>query len=295
MILMIFMISFLSYPIVFADTGPKPTSLIEVVGIDEPYYFDLLIYYETDVTILDHDEVQDHLNYYYRDDYPDILNGYQDGEGFASYTLYTDIPRTIMEKAANLYYIGYFSAPSVFKIAIVTESNNLLVSETITKTLFQASFIYDFTNDTVTETEQLTSGIVYPNVGDVEEEIPFAGITLMILVTVLVTLGLEIGLLYLFGYREKASYYLVIFTNIITQLLLYGFVFLLNYFWSGSLMAFLILVMGEILVLATEMVLYSICMKEKRYIKPVIYAIIANIVSFGIGWLITSWSLTSII
>ncbi|MBN2877171.1 MAG: hypothetical protein JXL85_05885 [Bacilli bacterium] len=295
MILMVFMISFLSYPVVFADWGPKPTALIEVVGIDEPRYFDLLVYYEDDVSVLDQDELMGQLTYYYRDDYPDILNGYQDEDGFASYTLYQNMPRTISKRDANVYFIGYFSPPDVFKIAIVTESNNLLVSETITKTLFQASFVYDFTNDTVVETEQDSTGVVFPDVGEVEEEIPFATITLMILVTVLLTLGLELGLLYLFGYREKASYYLVIFTNIFTQLLLYGFVFVVNYFWSGSLMAFLILILGEVFVLAIEMVLYAICMKEKQFIKPVVYAIIANIVSFGIGWIIASLSFSSII
>ena len=280
----------LTFTTVNADMGPKPTSYFEIKGIDEPFKFDLLVYYDEDVPVLTDDEMADQLDFeYYTDveEYPDILNGYQDEDGYASYSLYWNIPHVLRYfEDSDQYFAGYFASPSIFKIAIVTESNNILVSDIITKTLYSASFVYDFSDDSVIETEASTTGVVYPDVGAVTETIPYFTMTLLAIIGVIITLVIELGLLYLFKYRERNTYYLVLLANIITQLTLYGFTLITYYFWSGPLGAIIIFFLGELIVLTIEIILYLIFMKEKQFVRPVFYAVIANILSGGIGLII---------
>lgn len=269
-----------------ADTGPKPTALIEVIGIDEPYVFDLLTYQSGTVSILTSDEIAEQIQYdYYLDTFPDILNGYQDADGYASYTLYTRIPHYITQESTNEFFIGYFRAPDVFKIAIVTDSNNVYISKVITKTLFSAKFTYDFTNDTVIEQAMGSTDTVYPDVGDVSENVPILTTILVALLGVVVTLGIEVGLLYLAKYREKKTYLIVLYTNLATQFLLNVFVFYGVLVWSifGGIG---ILLIGELLVFITEMIVYQKMFEERQWLKPIPYAILANLLSFVLGWYI---------
>lgn len=193
---------------VSADMGPKPTSTIEIIGIDEPYHFDLLVEYSFSVPILTDIQILSQIEYdYYAEDIPSILNGFQDDDGFASYTLYTQEPHLINQlDNPDEFYIGYFRAPSVFKIVIVTESNNVFISEIINKTYFSAHFTYDFSNATVIEEAANTSDYVYDDVGEVSEDFPYLSVIGIALLGVVITLIIELGVLYTFGFvKEKHS------------------------------------------------------------------------------------------
>lgn len=73
----------------YADMFSKPTATIHIKGVDVPYDFELLISYDGDVPILD-DEAMYKLEAYYKAYYPiDVLNGYQDQDGYAARTLYS--------------------------------------------------------------------------------------------------------------------------------------------------------------------------------------------------------------
>ena len=204
-IIFILAISTVSFNVALADTGPKPTSYIEITGIEEDYYFDLLIEYDYEVPILSSLEIEEQLSWeYYSDIYPVVLNGYQDEDGFASYTLYTSMPHTISQlDNPNEYLIGYFRAPSVFKIVIVTESNEIYISDIINKTYFSASFVFDISLNSISE-EEHTSYIydennyfdVYDNAGDVNQGYPIIQMILFAIVGLIVTLIFEIGILY---------------------------------------------------------------------------------------------------
>jgi len=274
-------------PLVKADTGPKPTSLIEIIGVEGNYYIDLLVQYDRNVFELADSTIEQQINPdYYKDSFPDILNGYQDEDGFASYTLYTYIPHNIAQQEdPNKYMVGYFSAPSVFKIAVVTESNNLIISDVIHKQYFNAIFKYDLSDSSIVEMEQENSNQVYSPVGAVLEDFPYWSVTLMVFVGIIFTLVIEGGLLYLFKYREKHTYYLVIFMNIMTQMILNALIILGYYLFSELFGAYGILIIGEIVVFVVEAVVYNKCFLEKQKIGPVLYALIANLLSFGIGFL----------
>jgi len=274
---------------VSADMGPKPTAVIEVLGINEGYAFDLMVYENNPVDVLTSTEIDEQISYnYYTDTFPAILNGYQDADGYASYTLYTTIPHVIRQEDTNTFYIGYFRAPDVFKIAIVTESNNVYVSNVITKTLFSARFTYDFSTDTVIEQALSTTNTFYPGVGDVSENIPVLTTILTALLGVVITLAIEVGLLFIAQYREKKTYMIVLWTNIATQLILNLFVFYGILVWSifGGIG---ILLLGEVIVLVIEMIVYQKMFEERQWLKPIPYAILANLLSFVLGWLILTF------
>jgi len=274
-------------PVVKADTGPKLTSLIEVIGVEGDYYMDLLVQYDRNVFELADSIIKQQINPdYYKDSFPDILNGYQDEDGYASYTLYTYIPHNITQQDdPNQYMVGYFAAPSVFKIAIVTESNNLIVSDVIHKQYFNAVFKYDLSDSSIVETEQDNSNQIYYPIGSVSEHFPYWSVTLAVFVGIIFTLVIEGGLLYLFKYREKHTYYLVIFMNIMTQMILNALIILGYYSFSEFFGAYGILLFGEIIVFVVEAVVYKKCFLEKQKIGPVLYALMANLISLGIGFL----------
>ena len=101
----------------YADMFSKPTATIHIKGVDVPYDFELLISYDGDVPILD-DEAMYKLEAYYKADYPiDVLNGYQDQDGYAARTLYSGgAPASLQLIDSNTIHVGYFSAPRTFKI-----------------------------------------------------------------------------------------------------------------------------------------------------------------------------------
>ena len=54
-----------------ADVGPKPTADILIIGIDEPFYFDVLVEMPEGIEPLGTTDLKDKIEYnYYRSDYP---------------------------------------------------------------------------------------------------------------------------------------------------------------------------------------------------------------------------------
>lgn len=270
-----------------ADMGPKPTSEIEIIGMQGPYYFDLLVEKSADVVrVLTETQITNQIKYdYYSEEYPSVLNGYRDDDGFASYTLYTDMPHYMSQDDTNpnLFSIGYFAAPSVFKIALVTETGALIVSDIIHKQNFNAHFIYDLTNETINETA--IDHPIYNGYGDTTEEIPFIQMLIQTLICVIGTLIIEIGLLFAFGYRTKDSYKKAILINLLTQTILafmitYGYVF-----WGNIFGALGVLFVGEIVVFISEILLFRRTLNEQSKTKATIYALVANFTSLIFGFL----------
>jgi hypothetical protein len=282
-LLMAFLISGLVYQ-TRADMGPKPTADIEIIGVDEPYYFDILFEVsENEARILSATKIQEELEHdYYLDDYPDILNGYRDSDGFASYTLYKGIPHEVsrVEGTDHTYHLGYFAPPDTFKIVIVTESGNMFVSEIVNKTMFSAYFTFDLSS-----VEIVNGQDIYLNQGTVIEEIPveLGKLALSVLGLIALTLFIELLIMLAFGYRDKKAFIKVGIVNVITQLILqvmvlYGYV----YVWS-SFGALAYLVIGEFVVFIIEIVAFRIILKEKTKGRATLYAFVANLASFILG------------
>jgi hypothetical protein len=274
-----------------ADMGPKPITTVEIIGFDQPYSFDLLYKSDKEINILTESEVNNQVeNYYYLDDFPEELNGFVDSDGFHSYTLYRGIPHHISFEEPNKYIAGYFSPPDVFKIALVLESGEIIISEIVHKTLFEANFIFDlsdFSLDNATPTT-INGTTVYELDNSVTEIIPVGNSILQFVITALATILLEVFILFVFRYNTWQSYKLIIIVNAITQTLLYASM-VLGYL-AGSFFGYIgVLIIGELIVFALEIIIYQKLLKEKSKSLALFYTITANIVSLALGLVVMSW------
>lgn len=101
---------------------------------------------------------------------------------------------------------------------------------------------------------------------------------------VALTMLVELALAWIFRYRSKGQIKIIFRVNLLTQV---GLNVLLSlwYFYSGPLDAMLNLLVGEIVVLVVESVLYCRKLEGKRS-RAVLYAIVANLASCGLGWVL---------
>jgi len=260
-----------------ADLGPKPTADIKVVGIDEPYYFDIFIYYDFLIEPIEGEELDWAIEQYYQDDYPfDLLNGYQDEDGYASRTLgYNQAaPAHIIKQVSDddIYHVGYFSAPEVFKIAILTESGQLILSEVVHRQLFTSSMTYDLSSVDLSFNQS--------GVGIVSEHIPYGHMSIALVIRVILTVLVELLILiFIFKYRLKQSLWLVGFTNAVTQSLLTMGIMAGYYFWGSFFGLIGMLLLGELVVFIVEMLIYGIWLKEFNRKKAILYGFIANLIT----------------
>jgi hypothetical protein len=281
----------------YADMGPKPTTTVEIIGLDEPYSFDLLYEVYKDVRLLSEEEVLFQIEYdYYKDDFPSVLNGYQDSDGFASYTLYTSEPHNISQEDTHTFKCGYFSPPNVFKIVLVLESGDMIVSDIVRKTLFNAHFTFNLSDFSITESEyNLEDGNRIYNIDDdfLSEDIPFSRTIIYIVLAVIITILTEAFILFLFMYRKKESYKIIFWVNLITQFLLHGSIIVGGLL--GSLFGYIgVLILGEFLILIIETIIYLFLLKERSRINVIFYTLFANISSLLIGIILSSLLLSGI-
>lgn len=274
-----------------ADMGPKPISTIEIVGFDQPYSFDLLYKTDKEINILTESEIITQVeNFYYLDDFPEELNGFVDNDGFHSYTLYRGVPHHISFVEPNKYIAGYFSPPDVFKIALVLENGEMIVSEIVHKTLFEANFIFDLSSFSLDNATPTTiNGItVYELDNSVTEIIPVGNAILQFVLTALATILIEVFILFVFRYNTWQSYKLIVIVNAITQTLLYASM-VLGYL-AGSFFGYIgVLIIGELIVFTLEIIIYQKHLKERSKSLALFYTLTANLVSLVIGLLVMSW------
>ena len=104
---------------------------------------------------------------------------------------------------------------------------------------------------------------------------------LVVSIQLLITLLLEGIIFWLFGYRKARSYLLFLVINILTQGTLNIWLNSLNSLMHSYFIFYLFF--GEIFVFAIEMIAFPVLVKEYNGIRNLIYAFIANAVSFIAG------------
>lgn len=278
-----------------ADVGPKPSLEIRVENMDEPYILDVLI--EVSSSVDDYDETsvrsEAEFNHYLESDYPDILLGYQDEEGFASGSFYNNAPLYLRNTDDNIFEISYFNAPQVFKVALMDEDGRLIISEKVEREQFNASFNYDLSGVSFDDaTAQGDYEIVEVSSSRLEEDYrgptssSTVNIALETLFRLVITLAVELAILYAFTYRQKMTYYITGVTNVVTQGILTLFTLSVFYYWGGPLGGIIVFVLGEAIVFMIEMVVFPVLFKEKPWWIALIYALVANTASLIAGILL---------
>lgn len=110
---------------------------------------------------------------------------------------------------------------------------------------------------------------------------------------ILITIIIEMAIALLFGYREKKQLLLLAGVNSGTQIILNVLLNIINYN-SGAAAFVIFYVLLELAVFVIEAILYyrllnKICVRQKPKWLAVVYAFVANAVSFGAGMLIAQW------
>lgn len=110
---------------------------------------------------------------------------------------------------------------------------------------------------------------------------------------IIITIVIEMAIALIFSYREKKQFLLLAGVNSGTQIILNVLLNIINY--NSGEMAFVVFyVLFELVVFVIEAILFyhllnKISIKQKPKWLAVVYALVANAVSFGAGMLIAEW------
>lgn len=250
-----------------ADIGPKPSVNLTFKNMPEgKYYVTLLTSKDsygpwrpiTEETFLEEDEQEVAKAF---------LEAIKDKELYCY--------ENIQECSDNHFYSWSYYPPNDFIIGIYfPNTKTVILSEPLERVAFDSYF-------TVTYTQE---GLV------IHEEMNFQEKGLNFLLRVIATVVIELLLGLLFGYRSKKERRVILITNIITQLLLHGIMFLLDYYMGALVWVFLFPVL-EIGVFVIELIVYLIAMKDHHKGKTFFYALLANAITYVIGMMIAFGSL----
>jgi len=118
----------------------------------------------------------------------------------------------------------------------------------------------------------------------VEEEVPVAKAIGSGLVTMILTVGIELAILGAFGFRKKSSFFKVGMANAITQTA-FTFGMMYSTLYSDRLWSYILLLFfGEFLIFGAEMTYYAFALTEQPQPgKRILYGLIANLASLAIS------------
>ena len=246
------------------DFGPKPASYVTITGIEGEYVvaFAATIAppnsYDYDSLIKDED-----CSILYNP-----ICSYKDDEGYRWVSHY------LVATGEKQIGLGYY-CPNEFKI-IVYKNNELYAATNVLKRYaYTAYYKLDFSNYEQGNTSTIKIIKNYDYLGEL------GGFLLRVIATLLI----EIALFYVFKLYNKRNLIVVGITNLVTQLGLNIAVNIVEY-KSGWLSAMLLLFTLEAIILLVECIVYQILLKDKKRWIILVYSILANALSFGVGLLI---------
>jgi len=283
----------LGIPSIKANSGPPSNVQITVINYDVNFSLDLLIYRNT---VLTQDEIDNAEALILEGEtpfqdtfFPVEYASYQDSEGYVPNSLYGSANYFYANEmsGSNEYYARLLmDIPREFKILLYTESGVIITSELITMTQFDYRLTFDLEGVDMTF-DQSNVGIISGNNGN-----PWENATTWVnfLLRLILTLAIELGLLFLFGFRKKNTFLIILGMNILSQIALN--VALISNFYvidSNGYQFIFTLFIGELLVFTIEAVLVSVFIKEHKMFRKISYSLIANAASLIIGLLVASW------
>lgn len=259
------LVMLLTAPAVSADMGPKPSVELHIENPPEgQYYVDLLQDYNENSNLnsvyteelceeygLNYDMVQTMFNY--------SEDGWYPRKG------------GIMDKAINISDDGHtynfsYNVPDEFKIIIVTDDLQIIVSPLIKPKAYNCDITFDVEKCMTTEAESSVSENHFDTI--------FSTI-IVFLITCGITLLVERFVFFCFriNMKIKDNRRLFYLTNISTQLLLYLFIEI-----SGQLF-----IPAEIMIFTIEAFLFALKIKEVGKTRIIACTVTANLISALLG------------
>lgn len=262
---------------VSADTGPKPSVHVTFENLGAELCYGTLLS-QTDSTgpfsVWDGDENHIYNVYNLDDEIWRAFVEYEDTDGF--YYLQTGWKVSETSEIAWTYY-----PPNSFKILLYyPETDTFIVSGIYEKYAFDSYYTVDMNGVNIDTVVRLEAHRSY----DYSLEI------LSLIARIVLTILLEIGIAFLFGFRARKQLLLIAGVNIVTQIVLNVLLNAINYssgqqaFWNNY-------ILFELVVFAIEAILYCLLLKkisDQPEINSfyIVYALVANAASFGVGILI---------
>ncbi len=271
LVLLFSLLSF-SFPSVraSADMGPKPSVRITFENADERLCYGTLLSKTSSTgpySVWNGDE--EALNDFLIDRTDVWLKfiEYQDEDGF--YFLQW------AQKVENGGMAWTYYPPSAFKILLYfPETDSFLTSEIYERYAFDSYYTVDM--------HELQSGKLAAR-----RSYDYRGEIFSLVVRILLTILVEILVAWLFGFRSARELLLLVGVNALTQVGMNVYLNLVLY-RNGALAFLLSYINLEIFIFLGEAVLYCILLRRcvsypKRRIFYVFYALVANLLSFGVG------------
>ena len=250
-----------------ADVGPKRTLDIEVIGIDEPYFLEIL----EKGTLAPIEELE--ITYPNENEegeiFPELLYTFTEN-GYVSSSFVRPWGYFPTKTSENNYRHSY-NPPSTFKLILIFEDGSYVTSKPITTSLFNSKVTFDLSG--------VNLDIVISNAGTIEENLPIQTMTMELILRIIGTILIELIVLFLFGYAKKKSYLFVTYINLITQVTLTGFMFMMKYYYAPFFGEIAVLAIGELLIFTIEIILFRHYLTEKSKNRAMLYALIANFFS----------------
>ena len=268
-----------------ADTGPKASVriLFENMG-DALCYGTLLSKYESTGPNSVWDGDEDHIYNYNLDlEIWRAFVEYKDTDGY--YFLQTGWKVSNTKEIAWTYY-----PPPSFKILLYyPETETFAVSGIYEKYAFDTYYTVDMNGVNIGSVEYNEDLSTNERI-DAYRSYNYMQEILSLVARIVITIAIEMAVALLFGFRKKKQLLVLASVNVITQIILNLLLNVINYN-SGPLDFVLYYILFEIFVFATEAVLYCTILKKvsenpKKNWYYVLYALVANAVSFGAGFIV---------
>jgi len=250
-----------------ADSGPKPAVTITVVNAPAgEYYLDLLV-----------TDPGDHANIDPADYDPNLLQGLRDWEvdgwypalaGGTSVPLFGDL----RPGEDGTHRFTYYGLPRAFRIAVSGPDGAQATDEPFTRTVFYTHLTYDWETNSITRATSPAG---------------FYGV--QFLSTLVPTLLVEGGLLWLFGFRAGRDWLVFLAVNLVTQAGLHLWIAADLVSIGDSALQYLVLLVAEVPILLVELIAYVFLLKEYSGLRRAAYAACANIASYAVGYLPLHW------
>ena len=261
---------------VSADMGPKPSVNIEITGISEPCWGTLL---SESASTGPYSSSKDHPEYSRSDDGApqavwDVFYAYEESEPDGYYFL------NFLDDCADGQLNWTYYPPQRFKLALwFPEENSMVVTGPYERYAFDSYYTLNLTN-VRPERDRIITGLTMERSYEAGKEA--AGLIVRVVLTVLV----EVAVAWLFRLRSAGQLKLILWVNVVTQLLLNGFLNWYSYA-NGTLFLNALFLVGEVLVLVVEGVIYSRRLpalhRGDAPCRPWLYALCANALSCGVG------------
>lgn len=308
-----------------ADMGPKPATYVKIMGVPEDveYYATFIVpedegwgphqtidqmkeWYKKEKADLEEryadnqddpyyieeskkfESFEAYLKYYYNYDTDDgqqrteillKLDEYEDVDGYS--LLVHSEAIFVGESELKITYYG----PRTFKVLLYfVEEDRFVVSENCEAYAFSAYYKMDVNLNQIVENPNAQPLPVSNNYNYTRE-------ILLLLARIIITIAIELALAFCFKYRSKKAILTISLTNLATQTILNVLLNVVD-FKQGFLSVVIYYLLFELTAVVIEAITYSICAKKlvfgetnKSIGKAIIYAILANVLSFGAGFL----------